>query len=191
MSLMERLLPRHMQIVYQINPLHLDTVCALPRTDGPPLSVLSLIDEGSGRQVRMGELAFLGSHKVNGVSALHTELMRATVFHDLHALYPDRIVNKTNGITLSALAVRRPIPALTRLLVDASAKRVLDDRGALEGFRQVADDTAVHERFAAASAAPTSRCWRAGRRAVGIRLDPRRACSTCRSSVSTNTSASC
>jgi glycogen phosphorylase len=83
-SLMERLLPRHMQIVYQINRIHLDAVCALPRNDGPPLADLSLIDDNAGRRVRMSSLAFLGSHKVNGVSALHTELMRQTVFRDLH-----------------------------------------------------------------------------------------------------------
>ena len=60
----------------------------------------------------MGHLAFVGSHKVNGVSALHTELMRETVFRDLaRAAIPDRIVNKTNGITLPPLAARRPIPA--------------------------------------------------------------------------------
>ncbi len=61
---------------------------------------MSLIDEQHGRRVRMGHLAFLGSHKVNGVSALHTDLMRRTVFKDLHAVLPDRIINKTNGITL-------------------------------------------------------------------------------------------
>ena len=83
-SLMERLLPRHMQIVYQINRLHLDAVCALERSDGPPLAALSLIDDNAGRRLRMSSLAFVGSHKVNGVSALHTELMRQTVFRELH-----------------------------------------------------------------------------------------------------------
>ena len=58
----------------------------------------------------MGHLAFVGSHKVNGVSALHTELMAETVFRDLHQLYPDRITNKTNGITLAPLADRSAIP---------------------------------------------------------------------------------
>ena len=95
--LMERLLPRHMQIIYEINKLHLDALADRP--DMPPLSAVSLIDEHGERRVRMGTLAFVGSHKVNGVSALHTELMRRTVFQSLHQLYPDRIVNKTNGIT--------------------------------------------------------------------------------------------
>jgi len=63
------------------------------------LASISLIDEHGGRRVRMGALAFVGSHKINGVSALHTNLMKQTVFRDLNVLYPNRIVNKTNGIT--------------------------------------------------------------------------------------------
>ncbi|WP_164093770.1 glycogen/starch/alpha-glucan phosphorylase, partial [Stenotrophomonas maltophilia] len=63
------------------------------------LAAVSLIDEPHGRRVRMGHLAFHGSRRVNGVSALHTDLMRSTVFKDLHARDPDKIVNKTNGIT--------------------------------------------------------------------------------------------
>ncbi len=63
------------------------------------VAAISLIDESHGRRVRMGLLAFVGSHSINGVSALHTELMKETVFADLHRLYPDRINNKTNGVT--------------------------------------------------------------------------------------------
>jgi starch phosphorylase len=145
-SLMERLLPRHMQIVYQINRLHLDAVCALPRTDGPPLSVLSLIDDNAGRRVRMSSLAFLGSHKVNGVSELHTNLMRETVFRDLHRLFPDRIVNKTNGITFRRWLYAAN-PQLTRLLTDVVGPQVLDNPDSLAEFARVAEDTAVHERL--------------------------------------------
>ena len=146
-SLMERLLPRHMQIVYQINRLHLDAVCALPRTDGPPLSVLSLIDDNAGRRLRMSSLAFLGSHKVNGVSALHTDLMRQTVFGELHRLFPDRIVNKTNGITLRRWLFAAN-PKLTALLVDVVGERVLDEADALSELATSADDIAVHEQLA-------------------------------------------
>jgi glycogen phosphorylase len=146
-SLMERLLPRHMQIVYQINRLHLDAVCASPRPDAPPLAALSLIDDNAGRRVRMGSLAFLGAHKVNGVSALHTELMRQTVFHDLHQLYPDRIVNKTNGVTFRRWLFAAN-PRLTGLITEVVGERVLDNADALADFAKVADDTAIHERFA-------------------------------------------
>src|SRR5271155_3463492 len=96
--LMERLLPRHMQIIYLINAAHLDSTRRRGFVDAGMLSAISLIDEHAGRRVRMGNLAFLGSHKVNGVSALHSDLMKQTVFRDFHHVYPDRIVNKTNGI---------------------------------------------------------------------------------------------
>ena len=174
-SLMERLLPRHMQIVYQINRLHLDAVCASPRPDAPPLAALSLIDDNAGRRVRMGSLAFLGAHKVNGVSALHTELMRQTVFRDLHQLYPDRIVNKTNGITLRRWLFAAN-PRLTGLLTEVVGERVLDDADALADFAKAADDTAIHERLRRASAAPTSRRWRSWwRSGLDITVRSRRA----------------
>ncbi|CAK0753937.1 glycogen phosphorylase [uncultured Gammaproteobacteria bacterium] len=97
--MMERVLPRHMQIIYDINDCFLKQSQARKHGDNSRQSRLSLIDEHGERRVRMGNLAFVGSHKVNGVSALHTELMKQTVFADLHAEFPDRIVNKTNGIT--------------------------------------------------------------------------------------------
>ncbi len=68
--------------------------------DDGAISRISLIDESGGRRLRMGNLAFLGSHSINGVSALHTELMKKTVFADLHRMQPDKINNKTNGITV-------------------------------------------------------------------------------------------
>ena len=118
--LMERLLPRHMQIIYLINALHPRQLRAAGHGDLGLLASVSLIDEYNGRQVRMGNLAFIGSHKVNGVSALHTELMKETVFHDLHELYPDRIINKTNGITFRRWLFEAN-PALTDLMTKPSA----------------------------------------------------------------------
>ena len=99
MPLMERLLPRHMQIIYLINALHLDGLRAAGRGDRAA-AVGGVADRRAQRTAgahgpsRLPRLA-----PVNGVSALHTDLMRETVFRDLHALYPDRIVNVTNGIT--------------------------------------------------------------------------------------------
>jgi starch phosphorylase len=147
-SMIERLLPRHMQIIHQINRSHLEGLVAARGDATPPLSTVSLIDDDHGRRVRMGALAFLGSHTVNGVSALHTELMRQTVFREMHALYPDRIVNRTNGITFRRWLFAAN-PGLTDLLVQVAGARVLDDAGALEGFAAAADDTAVHERLVA------------------------------------------
>ncbi len=147
-TLIERLLPRHMQIIHQINRSHLDGLVATRGAATPPLAAVSLIDDEGGRRVRMGTLAFLGSHKVNGVSALHTELMRQTVFRDLHTLYPERIVNRTNGITFRRWLFAAN-PELTALLVDVAGPRVLDDAGALEGFAASADDAGVHDRLSA------------------------------------------
>ena len=144
--LIERLLPRHMRIIYEINKQHLDALAAQP--DAPPLSTVSLIDEHGERRVRMGTLAFIGSHKVNGVSALHTELMRTTVFRELQQLYPDRIVNKTNGITFRRW-LHTANPHLTALLCDAIGPEVMDDPMALERLVPMADDASLHERLIA------------------------------------------
>jgi starch phosphorylase len=170
-SLMERLLPRQMQIVYQINRLHLDAVCALDRADGPPLAVLSLIDDNAGRRLRMSSLAFVGSHKVNGVSELHTELMRRTVFRELHAMYPDRIVNKTNGITLRRWLFAAN-PQLTSLLTEVIGERVLNDADALADFARVADDAEVHERLRSIRRTNKQRLAQLVSERLGIQLDP-------------------
>ncbi len=145
--LLEGLLPRHMQIIYLINALHLDAQRAQGREDDAFLASVSLISENDDRHVRMGPLAFLGSHRVNGVSALHTELMRRTVFRELHALFPDRIVNKTNGISFRRWLIHAN-PALTALVTEAIGPGFLDDASKLEALAAHADDAALRERCA-------------------------------------------
>ena len=115
--LVERLLPRHMQIIYMLNAQHLERAHREHHANDGLLSALSLIDESHGRRLRMGHLAFVGSHAVNGVSALHTDLMRQTVFADLHRLYGDRISNKTNGITFRRW-LHRANPGLTQVIIN-------------------------------------------------------------------------
>ncbi len=146
--LMERVLPRHMQIIYLINSHHLDELRAKGKDSPALISAVSLIDEHGGRRVRMGALAFLGSHKVNGVSALHTNLMRVTVFRDFHALYPDRIVNKTNGITFRRWLLSAN-PELAQLLTDVCGDRLADDAEALQSLVSNCDDASLHARLAA------------------------------------------
>jgi glycogen phosphorylase len=171
-AMIERLLPRHMQIIYLINWLHLEELakCGGP-LDAERLAAISLIDETSGRRVRMGHLAFLGSHKVNGVSALHTELMRKTVFKDLHALYPDRIVNKTNGITFRRWLTEAN-PPLRDLLVEAAGERVLDDPEALRAIEPLAGSVDFQERFAGQRRANKERLARVIADRVGVAVDP-------------------
>ena len=150
--LMERLLPRHMQIIYLLNGRHLEGVRASLGGASDPaadqvLRAASVIDERHGRRVRMGHLAFMGSHSVNGVSALHTTLMQQTVFTDLNAIYPGRINNKTNGITFRRW-LHRANPGLTRLIVDAIGPRVLHDPEALQDLRAHAGDRGFQAAFA-------------------------------------------
>ncbi len=143
--LMERLLPRHMQIIYLLNAAHLDSARRRGFIDSGFLASLSLIDEQAGRRVRMGNLAFIGSHKINGVSALHTNLMRKTVFHSLNTVYPGRIVNKTNGITFRRWLIECN-PGLAEIIRSTLGERALEDAEALKGFANFADDPSMQER---------------------------------------------
>jgi glycogen phosphorylase len=169
--LMERLLPRHMQIIYLINALHLGHVRRENPSNDVLLSDVSMIDESQGRRVRMSHLAFLGSHRVNGVSALHTGLMRDTVFRDLHNLFPDRIVNVTNGIAFRRW-LHEANPRLTRLLVDAAGPEVLDNENALIRVRPLANDRSFQRRFAAARYVNKLALSDLVRRELEIRIDP-------------------
>ena len=107
---------------------------------------MSLIDEKSGRRVRMGQLAFVGSHRINGVSAMHSDLMKETVFHDLNHLYPGRITNKTNGITFRRWLMLAN-PKLTGLLREVCGEAVLDDFSLFERLEARASDNAFQQRF--------------------------------------------
>ncbi len=173
--LLEKMLPRHMQIIYQINDQHLGSLRAQGRHEGRSaeefLTSVSLIEENHGRRVRMGHLAFLGSRRVNGVSALHTDLMRRTVFRDLHALHPDRIVNKTNGITFRRW-LQQANPRLTELIVEAIGPGVRDDANALAMLAPLADDKTFRERFAAARRMNKVALARIVIERLGVSLDP-------------------
>jgi len=169
--LMEGLLPRHMQIIYLVNALQLDALRASGRDDDAFLSNVSLIHENDHRLVRMGHLAFIGSRHINGVSALHTELMKETVFRDLNTAYPGRIVNKTNGITFRRWLFQAN-PGLTALLVEAIGPKVQDDPAHLEALVPLADDAAFREKFAAARRANKVALARLVADRPGMGLDP-------------------
>ncbi|MEA2867964.1 MAG: glycogen phosphorylase, partial [Bradyrhizobium sp.] len=147
-ELFERLLPRHLEIIYRINVAHLALAEARCPGDVDFRASVSLIDEKSGRRVRMGQLAFVGSHRINGVSAMHSDLMKETVFHDLNHLYPARITNKTNGITFRRWLMLAN-PKLTDLLREACGEAVLDDPSQLELLEARASDNAFQQQFRA------------------------------------------
>ncbi len=168
--LLERLLPRHMQIIYLLNARHLDTQRARG-LDDRLLAALSLIDEASGRRVRMGHLAFLGSHSVNGVSALHTDLMRRTIFRDLDAAVGGRIVNRTNGITFRRW-LHQTNPGLTKLLVETLGSRVLRDPEVLTDLAPYAEDAGFRDAFRAQRRPRKLAVVRLAAAQLGVTLDP-------------------
>jgi starch phosphorylase len=170
-SLMERLLPRHMQIIYLINAQHLDALRTREGVTPARLATVSLIEENGTRSVRMGNLAFLAARRVNGVSALHTELMKQTVFADYHALYPERICNKTNGITFRRWLMEAN-PGLTRLITEAIGPDFKDDLDRLRELEPFADDAAFRERFAAVKRSNKEALSRTIMVELGVRVDP-------------------
>ncbi len=148
-ELMERLLPRQLQLIYEINAEILSELRKRPDNVDPFLSDVSLIDESYGRFVRMGHLAFLGARKVNGVSALHGELMKQTVFHKLHRLFPDRITAITNGVTPRRWVLDSN-PELADLITETLGhRRWIADLERLEELAPRAADPAFQARFAA------------------------------------------
>ncbi|PBB82394.1 glycogen phosphorylase [Mesorhizobium sp. WSM3879] len=169
--LFERLLPRHMQIVYAINAQVLLEARATGKFSGEQIARISLIQENGDRRVRMGNLAFVGSHSINGVSALHTDLMKETVFADLHKLYPDRINNKTNGITPRRWLIQCN-PGLTALAREAIGNRFMDDIEAIKDLDPLAGDSAFREKFAAVKRQNKVRLANLIADRLGIRLDP-------------------
>jgi len=169
--LFDRLLPRHMQIIYAINAQILQEARSSGHFNDDQIRRISLIQEGNERRVRMGNLAFTGSHSINGVSALHTELMKETVFADLHKLYPDRINNKTNGITPRRWLMQCN-PSLTNLAREAIGDKFLDDVEQLQSLDKFADDAAFREKFAAAKRANKDRLANYVSARMGIKVDP-------------------
>ncbi|MDA5638787.1 MULTISPECIES: glycogen/starch/alpha-glucan phosphorylase [Agrobacterium] len=169
--LLERLLPRHMQIVYAINANTLLFARKEKKMADQQIRSISLIDEGGERRVRMGNLAFIGSHSINGVSALHTDLMKETVFADLHSLYPDRINNKTNGITPRRWLMQCN-PGLTSLLREAIGDDFLDDAEKLTALDRFADDAGFREKFAEVKRLNKVRLANTVAQRMGIRVDP-------------------
>jgi len=169
--LFEKLLPRHMQIVYAINAKILRFAYKERGYSDEQIRSISLIDEAGNRRVRMGNLAFLGSHSINGVSALHTELMKQTVFADLHGLYPDRINNKTNGITPRRWLMQCN-PSLFSLIRETIGDAFMDDAEQLRALDPFSGDSAFRARFAEVKRANKVRLANLVARRMGIKVDP-------------------
>ncbi len=147
-ELMGRLLPRHLEIIYEINDHFLSAVASQFPGDLELLQRVSLIEESNPKQIRMPHLAIVGSHAVNGVAALHTELLKTTVFQDFHQLFPERFQNKTNGIT-PRLWLKCANPELADLISDRIGPEWLTDLDRLQGLKVHASETAFQDAWRA------------------------------------------
>jgi starch phosphorylase len=160
-----------MQIVYAINSKLIEEARAKGHGDGETLSAVSLIGDHDGGRVRMGQLAFAGSHKVNGVSALHTDLMKVTVFKHLNALYPGRINNKTNGITPRRW-LQQVNPGLSKLLTETVGDKLLDRIELLKEAERMAGDSGFQDRFAQVKRANKAKLASLIAQRLGAHADP-------------------
>lgn len=171
LPLIERLLPRHMQIIYEINARLIREATLRHGFSNEEVRAISLIDENGERRVRMGNLAFVGAHAVNGVSALHTELMKATVFRDLHRIHPERISNKTNGITPRRWLMQCN-PGLYNLVRETIGNGIMEDTERLRALEPHVDDRGFREEFARIKRGNKERLAAMIRERTGLRLDP-------------------
>ena len=147
--MLERLLPRHLQIIYEINARFLGGVAFAYPYDSERLRRMSIIEESDPKHVRMAHLAIVGSCSVNGVSELHTDLLRTKVLRDFAEYYPSKFTNKTNGITPRRWLLKANSP-LAQLITDAIGDRWITDLDALRDLEKFAADPAFRERFRAA-----------------------------------------
>ena len=134
------LLPRHLEIVFEINRRFLDEVRAAFPGDDARLARLSLIDESGPRYVRMAHLACVGSHTINGVAQLHSELLKQTVLRDFAELWPDKFCNVTNGVTPRRF-VALSNPGLTKLITARIGDGWLKHLDRLRQLESLADNT--------------------------------------------------
>ncbi len=167
-DLFARLLPRHMEIVRWLDQRHLAQ--AGDSDTGATAGTVGIVDPGNG-DVRMGHLAFVGCGRVNGVSALHTELMKQTVFQDLHKLHPDRIVNQTNGITPRRWLYECNRP-LRDLLTETIGREWVRDLETINTIEPLADDGDFRGRFADAKRQNKVRLASEIKQRIGLKVDP-------------------
>ncbi|MGE2732835.1 glycogen/starch/alpha-glucan phosphorylase [Mycolicibacterium vaccae] len=171
LSLFGEALPRHLELIYEINARFLDEVRAAFPGDEDRVRRMSLIGEDGGRSVRMAHLATVGSHTVNGVAALHSELLKASVLKDFYEMWPERFGNVTNGVTPRRfLALSNP--GLRELLDESIGPGWLTRLDRLHGLEAFVDDPAFRARWREIKRANKSRLAEYVHAVTGIELDP-------------------
>jgi starch phosphorylase len=146
----EKLLPRHLEIIFEINRRLLDDVRTRFPSDEGRVARVSLIEEGPNKHVRMANLAIVGSHSTNGVAAIHSELLRTTTVKDLAEVFPDRFNNKTNGVTPRRWLLLAN-PALAHTITDAIGDGWITDLSQLRNLKPLAGDKSFRASFRAAT----------------------------------------
>jgi starch phosphorylase len=142
----EKLFPRHLELIYEINRRLLDEVRVRFPGDEGRVRRMSLVEEGSPRKVRMANLAIVGSHSTNGVSAVHSKLLRTTTVKDLAEMFPERFSNKTNGVTPRRWLLEAN-PALARAITQVIGDRWITDLSQLKQLKPFAEDSNARERL--------------------------------------------
>src|SRR5437899_1212570 len=167
----ETLLPRHLEIIVEINRRLLDAVRRRFPGDEGRVVRTSLVEEGASKHVRMANLAIVGSHSTNGVAALHSALLRSTTVKDLADMFPERFGNKTNGVTPRRWLLLAN-PALARTITEAIGNGWITDLGELARLRPLADDKGFRDAFRAAKRAAKSAFAEWLRSTSGQAVDP-------------------
>ena len=169
-DLFGRVLPRHLEIIYEINKRFLDGVRLARKADEGAVSRMSIIEEGTPKQVRMAHLAVVGSHSVNGVAELHTELLKKELFRDFHQLWPERFNNKTNGVTLRRWLLQAN-PGLSRLITEVVGPDWVTDADQLRRLEPFALDAAFRDLFRGVKHENKARLAEIVRAENGVSLD--------------------
>jgi starch phosphorylase len=170
-SLFEELLPRHLQIIYEINFRFLEDVRHRYPGDTDILRRLSIVDETGVRRLRMAHLAIIGSHRVNGVSQIHTDLMKATIFADFDRLSPDKIINVTNGVTQRRW-LHLANPALSTLITKHIGGGWGCELSELEKLIPLSQDAAFRAQFRAVKHANKERLAETIKMRLKLAVDP-------------------
>jgi glycogen phosphorylase len=170
-SLLERVLPRHLQIIYEINQRFSELVLTRWPGDWERLRRMSVIEEGERKQVRMGHLAIIGSHSVNGVAKLHSELVQTRLVPDFYQLWPEKFNNKTNGVTQRRWLLKAN-PKLARLINRTAGDEWITNLNHLRNLEGWADDAAFQEEFRRIKRANKERLARVIYDATEIEVDP-------------------
>ena len=170
-DLLGRVLPRHLEIIYEVNGRFLAQIQGDARFDAAALARMSLIEEGMPKHVRMANLAVVGSHSVNGVAALHTELLENELFHDFFQLWPEKFNNKTNGVTPRRWILQAN-PELASVLNEVVGPGWITDAEELRRLELVVDDAAFRRRFREIKRDNKERLAEIILRENGVEVDP-------------------